>query len=126
MSAPSRKTTGVFFRSKIFLAGLLVAAFLVAIAAGREWYANYLTQSEIQKLEEQSRELEARRLELLDLVKKYESGEFIEREARVQLGLQRPGESVLVVQPSNRSSQPIVEEKPRSNPQRWRDYFIKR
>lgn len=100
-------------------------AILIAISVGREFYLNYTMQKEIRALEQEAIRLEARRLELLELAKKFESGEFLEREARLELGLQKLGERVVVVQPSA-GEERSVDRAPRRNPQLWWDYFVHR
>lgn len=114
-----------FLRSKWFLAGSTIVAILIAISVGREFYLNYTMQQDIRALEAEAKRLEVRRLELLDLAKKFESGEFLEREARLELGLQKPGEHVVVVQPAAGEERP-ARRGPRTNPERWWDYFIYR
>lgn len=112
-----------FLHSRAFLIGGTVVAILIAISAGRELYNNYAIQQEIQGLEDQAARLEARRLEFLELTQRLESGEFLEREARLEMGLRKPGEQVAVVQPSE-AGENRWERGDRSNPQLWWDYFM--
>ncbi len=97
---------------------------LVAVSAGREFYRHYLIQQEIQALERQAKELETRRLEILDLAQKIQGGEFLEEEARLRLGLQKEGETAVVVKnlPTDDQDQKELI-RSRSNPQLWLDYF---
>jgi cell division protein FtsB len=114
-----------FLKSRGFLVGGTIVAILIAFSASRELYTNHTMQQEIRALEEEAVLLEARRLELLGLAEKLESGEFLEREARLELGLRRPGEQVVVVQP-RALGEGRVDRGSRTNPQLWWDYFIHR
>lgn len=109
----------------MFLVGGTIVAILIAISVGRELYTNYTMQKDIRALEQEAARLDSRRLELLDLAKKFESGEFLEREARLELGLQKPGEHVVVVQPATDGERSAARG-PRSNPEHWWDYFVHR
>ncbi len=113
-----------FFRTRLSL--ILGALFLlfVAVSVGREWFQNYSIQKEINALEEEAHRLESRRSELLELTQSLEGGGFLEEEARVELGLQRPGETVLVVETAAGSSSAEAENRDQSNPVRWFNYFV--
>lgn len=76
------------------------AVILVAIGCsfGREWIRNREIQSEIAGLQGQAAALQARNLQIADLNTAFRTESFIEREARLKLGLKKPGESVVVIQ----------------------------
>lgn len=79
---------------------LVNAVVLVALAFsfGREWVRNREIQQEIARLQEQAGSLEARNLEIADLNTAFRTESFIEREARLKLGMKKPGETVVVIQ----------------------------
>jgi len=76
------------------------AVILVAIgfSFGREWVRNREIQGEIAGLQEQAAALQARNLQIADLNTAFRTESFIEREARLKLGLKKPGETVVVIQ----------------------------
>ncbi|MDP3985497.1 MAG: septum formation initiator family protein [bacterium] len=120
-----RKKQRSFVKSRfVWIASVAVAAF-IALSAGREWYIQYMTDREIRELEAQAARLEARRLELIDLVKKFEQRDFVEQEARLEFGLQRQGESVAVVRASEEKpkTESAVHEPGVSNLKLWWYYF---
>lgn len=86
-----------FFRRKSVLAVNLGVLVLVAWGFGGEYVRNRDMESEIGQLRAQAEGLEARNLELAQLAKRLDDPEIIEREARLKLNLQRPGEEVVVV-----------------------------
>lgn len=95
----------------------------VAFQATQELYQDYLLQKEISALEEEAEKLESRRLELLEVAERIQSGEFLEEEARLKLGLQRPGEQVVVVQMEEEGG--AEDQGPKSNPELWLEYFLR-
>lgn len=79
---------------------LINAVVLVALGAsfGREWVRNREIQSEIARLQEEAQSLQARNLQIADLNTAFRTESFIEREARLKLGMKMPGENVVVIQ----------------------------
>lgn len=76
------------------------AVILVAIgfSFGREWIRNREIQNEIAGLRDQAAALQTRNLQIADLNTAFRTESFIEREARLKLGLKKPGENVVVIQ----------------------------
>lgn len=75
------------------------AVILVALGCsfGREWIRNHEIQGEIAGLQEQAAALQTRNLQIAELNTAFRTESFIEREARLKLGLKKPGESVVVI-----------------------------
>ena len=76
--------------------------------------------------------LESQRGQLADLLEHADSPEFLEREARLRLGLQKPGESVLIIRdgaPGTASTAPVnstASPPPApSNVRRWWQHFFR-
>jgi len=63
----------------------------------REYFKNRQLNKEINKLEVMASELEAKNLDILNMVEYLDTEEFLEQEARLKLGLQKPGETSIVV-----------------------------
>ena len=76
------------------------AVVLVALALsfGREWMRNREIRDQIAALQSQVQALETRNLEIADLNTAFRTQSFIEREARLKLGLKKPGENVVIIQ----------------------------
>ena len=121
------------FRHRLFLIFNVVLFLFLAFSFGREYVRNRQIQATILQLESQARELEARNVEIARINAELESESFLEREARLRLGLVKPGERVVVV-----SDQPqrdvdiggeeiasvILENLPETTSGRWRAYFF--
>jgi uncharacterized protein related to proFAR isomerase len=93
---------------------------------------NWEVTSELEKLEKDLAGLQARHLELLDLVDYFKSESFIETEARDKLGLKKEGEQVAVILDLDTTStleslwgqQDEEEEEVVSNPRKWWRHFF--
>ncbi len=83
-------------------AGILIA---LGFAFGREFIRNREIQNEISRLQSESSALQARNLEIADLNTAFRTESFIEREARLKLGMKKPGENVVVIQQTE--TQPV-------------------
>ena len=81
----------------LFVVNVIVVA-AIGFSFGREWVRNREIQGEIAMLQEQAAALQTRNLEIADLNNAFRTESFIEREARLKLGLKKPGESTVVIQ----------------------------
>lgn len=107
--------------SKAFLVVAAAAIVVTVSAMVREGQRRKMVAKEIRTMQDEVARLEQQRNRLGDLIRSAESPEFLEREARLRLGLQRPGESVLIV-PESAGASPgnaATLEAPPSNPQKW-------
>ena len=80
----------------LFVINAVVLVFL-SLSFGREFVRNSEIKREINMLEQQATSLESRNLDLLELNTAFQTESFIEREARLKLGMKKPGETVIVV-----------------------------
>lgn len=85
------------FVARILLIGGCVALVFVVTAIVREAQRRNVGASEIRAMETEIARLEQQRARMTDLLKEAEMPEFLESEARLRLGLQKPGETVLIV-----------------------------
>lgn len=105
-------------------AGLAV---LVGYRLLGEWGKRRETEDEITRLQEEAKRLENRNLEILELSKQLTEEEFLEREARLKLGMQKPGESVAVLSKEAQAEMVLTKEAEGSrggNAKRWWFYFF--
>ncbi|MBI2426468.1 MAG: septum formation initiator family protein [Candidatus Kerfeldbacteria bacterium] len=121
------------FDSKLVVLGGAIIVVLFGVAVTKELLRRYEINKEITALEQQAAELESRQQELSGLIEYFQSDAFKEREARERLGLQREGESVVVL-PNIESTQTgtiagdrtiVSEQKNQSNMRKWWDYFFR-
>jgi len=81
----------------LVVVNLIVVLFL-SMSLGREVVRNSTIDAEISALETEAEELTARNIEISELKTAMQTESFIEREARLKLGMKKPGETVVVVQ----------------------------
>lgn len=93
MKLSVKKIFGMKIASVVLLALLALFGFNFV----KEWQRSRLLDKEIKKLELQAKEIEAENLDILKLAQYIDTEEFLEQEARTKLGLQKPGEKVVVV-----------------------------
>lgn len=135
---PNRRSLGSFFRLPVFLIANLALFAVIGFSMARQSYRGWSVDREISALEEEVSRLEGKKLRLETLTQELVSEERVEMEARSRLGRQKPGERVVVLYgraatdtwtgedvfgdvPVERT--PATD--PRSNPQKWWDYFAK-
>jgi len=81
----------------LFIVNLLIIVFL-AISLSREVIRTRAISAEIADLQAQADELAAQNIDLSQLKTAMQTESYIEREARLKLGLKKPGETVVVIQ----------------------------
>lgn len=120
-------------RHRLFLLLSLILFLFLAFSFGREYVRNKQISKSIAQLESQAQMLEERNVEIAQINAQLESEQFLEKEARLRLGLVKSGERVVVV--SGEDSQTvdiggeaimneIDEELPAGTVGRWRAYFF--
>ncbi|MDP1629610.1 MAG: septum formation initiator family protein [bacterium] len=118
------------FFSRIFVVFLAALTILVAVSTGRALWRKHQVDREIQKLQKDISQIEERNKELLTRLDYLKSEENLEKEARLQLNVKRPGEKVVVILGNGASSSPAEEKigdsagEKISNPQKWWRYFF--
>ena len=126
-----------FYLSRISLAiiGACVLFFLLSLSTGRQTYQAWQIDHEIQGLQEQVATLEGNKSELLNSIQRLQTTDEIDKQARAQLGLRKPGERVIVLPEdavkgfSNTridaagTADTNVTPQP-SNPKKWLRYFF--
>lgn len=129
------KKSGLFFIKKIFssklvLLAIFILAILLGLSAGKSFLRKYQINREIKNLEAEINKLENSNRELSDLIQYLNSDFFMEQEARLKLGLQKPGEKVIVIPSQTVDNLADIQKKEYnnqelSNPQKWWKYFFK-
>jgi len=108
-------------------AGILVALYL-AIVLSQTIYYNYTLNRHIETLRGEISLLQAQQEQLKYNIAYYKTDSFKDREARAKLGLQLPGEGVLILPSPHQSgvSSPTYRVKPvqnKSNFGQWLDFL---
>lgn len=120
-----------FLSSKIFfILGIVIFGFLLFALLNKFFESREIDQ-EIRESEEEIARLETKNSELKELLSYLDTDAFLEQEARLKFNMQKPGESVMVVpegsgdeKRKNDLAVLTAEEKFRSNPAKWWDYFF--
>ena len=132
---PENKSKSLLKRilsSKILVISEIIIVVFISLALGKEIVRRHQVQNEINSLKKEIAQLEAKNLELTELTKYFASQSFKEEQARTKLGMQKEGESVVVVPEGqgqansqfNFDEEGNVNIKKLSNPQKWWDYFF--
>lgn len=113
----------------LFVLGFLVFSF------GREFVRDYSVRQEIAGLEAEKAALENENSEIIALMNSIQTETYIEREARIKLGLAKPGEKVVILPDSREDNQtktnidyaaeiPAEDLSAVANPRKWWYYFF--
>ena len=104
---------------------LLVIAYLLFVV-GKTLYQSYQVRREITGLQNDIINMKAANKDLSEQILYYQSSSYQEKIARERLGLQKPGEQVIVILPEPKPK--IVEKDPYDsipNYQKWWNFFFK-
>lgn len=121
------------------LALFLALGFVVitGLSAARELYRQNQVKAEVTTLQDRVAQLEARKTTVSQLLERLQTPDMIDREARLRLNMQRPGERVYIMRgeewerlsndptpdaPTLYQDHPV--EVRRSNPERWFRFFF--
>jgi cell division protein FtsB len=137
----SQVVTGLF-RTRWFLMVNLLLILFVIFSFAREIIHSRDIAAQIETLQKQSKELEVQHFAIADLKNAVQTESFVEREARLKLGLKKPGESLIILKneqkqqvttSSGKSGDPqsaalttdaLAAEKPLANSTKWWYYFF--
>ena len=119
-----------FFYSPWFLGVIVVAVLALLFGYGRAFFQDYQVGQEISHLQDEARNLEAKKLESLDILKYVKSQSFVEEKARTQLNMAKDGEQVAIITASRtkngdgQGKNNMLELGQVSNPGKWWNYFF--
>ncbi|WKZ29090.1 MAG: septum formation initiator family protein [Patescibacteria group bacterium] len=113
------------------VAGLSAVTLLAGVGFARETFRTRQVDREIQALRLEAERLRIHNFQVSSLQASLDSGEFLEREARMKLGLQKVGEQVVVLRKEDRVAAAPLEEglasrsldESWSNAKKWWNYF---
>ena len=112
-------------RSKPFLITAVLLLVYLLVMLSRVVWQNYQVNQQVAQLQGQVDELKASNQDLKAKILYYQTESFQEREARAKLGLQKPGEQVIIT-PSEqaKASQDQTAQKPLPNWRKWWNFFF--
>ena len=126
------------FRTRWFYLVNILLIVVVGFSFGREMIRSRDIAKQIQSLQNQSQALQTQHLAIKDLKNAVQTESFVEREARLKLGLKKPGESLVILkneQTKNTSESTkndeslngetkTLEQKTLANSTKWWYYFF--
>ncbi len=130
----------LLFNPKFFSLVGFIIVLLIAMPLYRNFSQRYKVDQEIKNLEQEVLKLEKKNESLGGMIKYLESDAFIEEQARLNLGMKKPGEKVVIVEgeqaiktPASQASSAVFripgleknQTKTIGNPERWFYYFFK-
>ena len=114
----------------IFFCGGVVLLVVIAVSFTKDFMRSRKVNQEIQALEDELSGLENKNIELNNLIKYFDSEVYAEKKARTELGLKKPGESVVII-PKNENEKNLQIELSDnsvkdSNVVKWWKYFFQK
>ena len=120
------------WQSRAMVVGAAVLLVFFGVSLSKELIRRYEINKEVNKLKAEVTTLEGRNKALADLIQLYNSPSYQEQQARAKLNLRKPGEKVIAIpeEELKMANQRAIEERkkqerPRSNPEKWKNYFFK-
>ena len=114
--------------SKFFLVFCFVIFLAVLFYLAQGTIKSYRVNSQISELQNEIDRLEKQNNDLGKLIEYLQSDAFIEQEAKLKMGLKKPGENLVIIpQPDGNNTLDISQNDiDMNNPAKWWDYFFKK
>ncbi|MFA6919220.1 MAG: septum formation initiator family protein [Patescibacteria group bacterium] len=135
-----KKKNNSFFKSKIILSISIVVLVFFIFGLVREILSRREINNQVNNLEKQITELQSQNGQISEMIDNWQDGTRLEKEARLRLGLQKPGEKAIIISKpesqvdkvsqavdsnDNQTNLAIINNKPVDNPTKWIRYFFK-
>lgn len=115
----------VTITSKFFLLAALAALVAVGYGVTKSAVRRAEIEREVAALKAEISEHQSKSQQLSQLINYLGTEEYKEKEARLQFGLQKPGETVVIIPGENEETGSTAKEDDhKTNWQRWLDYFL--
>lgn len=112
-----------------FVFGSIVILSSVIIAFSKDVMRAKKIDSELAALQGDIVKIERKNVELGELIKYFDSASYAEKKARMELGLKKPDEGVIIIPKTNRDEQIMIAKETQnqeSNFRRWWNYFFEK
>lgn len=110
-----------------FIAGIVLLA-VIFVSFSKDFVKVKKIDEEITALEDELLALQDKNIELGKFIQYLDSGAYAEKKARMELGLKKPGESVIVIpdapEENSLSGESLDDEEKISNFKKWLNYFF--
>ena len=125
----------LFLNQYLILIIILILLLLLSIPLARNVSKKYEIDSEVQALEDEIAGLQKKNNELEKMIDNYSSNDFVEEVARLNLGLKKEGEEVLVVKKKEEKDEKEIVfsgdikfagDKAENNSSKWLRYFLRK
>ena len=123
----ARSSSFAFFSNpKVFAIIALVFLLLILVPLAKNYSRKRLIKREIAEISKEISEFEAKNKDLQDMISYLQSDQSLEEQARLNMGMRRPGESVAVVQGDFLDLIELEKEKPAPLPnwKKWQKHFF--
>ena len=119
-----------FFKSCWFLLLMLVIFGIFTTLFVRAFFQDYQIKKDIEKLKKETELMEGKKIKSLELLNYMKSEEFVEKKARLEMNMVKPGENVAVIKEveiikADRQSLDNVIKSNLPNYKKWWNYFFK-
>lgn len=121
----------LLFSPKLFALGLLAIVIALSIPISKNISKRYVVDQEIIDLQAEIMEMEASNKNFKKIIDYLESDQFVEEQARLSMGLKKPGEEVVIIKSSGLvagaselRAETGSDEKEDPNYVRWWKYFF--
>jgi len=111
---------------KVFAIIALVFLLLILVPLAKDYSRKRIIENEIIDIQNQIADFENKNKDLKEMIDYFQSDASLEEQARLNLGLKRPGETVVVITDEDDNffvDKPVVDA-PVSNWRKWVQYFI--
>jgi cell division protein FtsB len=120
-------------KNAIFLSIGILILIIITVGYLQNWRKNHQINQEINSLNQEITDLERNNLETKKLIEYFNSDAYIEEKARIDLGLKKEGEKVVVAHnqaltekdTSTQKNDSEKQNEPPTIPQKWWFYFFK-
>src|SRR3989338_6724231 len=115
------------WRARIIGGAIALALLVIVINVARNWHTGQSIDNEIADLKNTATTLEQENIQFRQLIEYFNSSAYVEERARIDLGLKKRGEKVVIVPGYIASTTPELTNQlsSRSNVRKWLDYFFK-
>jgi cell division protein FtsL len=122
----SSSSFAFFSNPKVFAIIALIFLLLILVPLAKNYSRKSLIEREIAEISQEISEFENKNKDLQEMISYLQSDQSLEEQARLNMGMRRPGESVAVVQGDFLDLINLEKERPAPLPnwKKWRQHFF--